>query len=555
MKVTCVDQEIKKVFETGYYKIPRFQRPYSWEKENVDEFWNDVVIAHQGDYFIGCIVVYKKGEYSYLVDGQQRLTTITILLASLRNALRQHGFENLGNGVQRLISRSDLNDDEQFIIQPETSYPYFQDYIQSSKDPITTPDIGEEEGFLKSAFDQLAAYVNQMICNLVDPLAIKSTLENIRDKILSLKIIMVEVDNEDDAYVIFETLNTRGKDLAVADLVKNHLAKMVRQTNQSLDPIRLLWEEIRQNIDGIASDVYLDDFLHHYWLATHDFTTLRELFVKVKKYVLPHNAPRFVQDLRDASYLYQLIYDPMSGVWKREEYPIRDALEALANIFRVRLHVPMALSILREYKRGNISRKWAEKSLRAIENFHFMFTSVTSQRSSGGISSMYAMHARSVFSVSRQQKEREISGFLEKLKSRIPKRDEFIGKYEELKYSDAFSKQKKLVQYALRRYLDSKQQGVSYNYLAMSIEHLHPQSNHSISLDACASIGNLILVENRFNSEKLGDKSFDEKISLLKISNVLVDDSILAAKSWGDFEIRNRAKEMAVYSYDVIFGL
>jgi len=57
MKINCIDKEIKKVFETGYYHVPRFQRPYSWEKEQITEFWNDTIKESEADYFIGSIVV------------------------------------------------------------------------------------------------------------------------------------------------------------------------------------------------------------------------------------------------------------------------------------------------------------------------------------------------------------------------------------------------------------------------------------------------------------------------------------------------------------------
>lgn len=86
MKITCIDKEIRKVFETGYYAIPRFQRPYSWEKDHISEFWNDSIVENETDYFIGSIVVYKQDDETFgIVDGQQRLTTITMILSALRD--------------------------------------------------------------------------------------------------------------------------------------------------------------------------------------------------------------------------------------------------------------------------------------------------------------------------------------------------------------------------------------------------------------------------------------------------------------------------------------
>ena len=84
MKIESTDKEIRTILQSGYYRIPRFQRPYSWEKDHIQDFWNDIVIDSEDDYFIGSMVVYKQEKgYFGIVDGQQRLTTITIFLLSL----------------------------------------------------------------------------------------------------------------------------------------------------------------------------------------------------------------------------------------------------------------------------------------------------------------------------------------------------------------------------------------------------------------------------------------------------------------------------------------
>ena len=81
-------KNIKALLTSNYYNIPRFQRPYSWDRENVSEFWNDAIADSDGDYFIGSMVVFKSnGDLYGGVDGQQRLTTIMMILCALRNAL------------------------------------------------------------------------------------------------------------------------------------------------------------------------------------------------------------------------------------------------------------------------------------------------------------------------------------------------------------------------------------------------------------------------------------------------------------------------------------
>src|SRR4051812_33884925 len=109
MKISCFDKELREIFETGYYDIPRFQRPYSWQKENVEEFWQDTVVNSDADYFIGSIVVYKaQPSVRGIVDGQQRLTTITMVLCALRNAMAAHGQKEMASGLHKLVERPDI---------------------------------------------------------------------------------------------------------------------------------------------------------------------------------------------------------------------------------------------------------------------------------------------------------------------------------------------------------------------------------------------------------------------------------------------------------------
>jgi Protein of unknown function DUF262 len=94
MKITCLDKQVGQLLKESFYRIPRFQRPYSWERANVEEFWNDAVVENEAQYFIGNFVVYDDKTAMGVVDGQQRLTTITLLLCALRNAFQKEGFTN-----------------------------------------------------------------------------------------------------------------------------------------------------------------------------------------------------------------------------------------------------------------------------------------------------------------------------------------------------------------------------------------------------------------------------------------------------------------------------
>jgi uncharacterized protein with ParB-like and HNH nuclease domain len=65
MKIESTDQDIRNLLSSGYYRIPRFQRPYSWTTENIQDFWDDIVINRPSDYFIGSMVAFKEGNQRY----------------------------------------------------------------------------------------------------------------------------------------------------------------------------------------------------------------------------------------------------------------------------------------------------------------------------------------------------------------------------------------------------------------------------------------------------------------------------------------------------------
>ena len=167
MKIESADQDIRTMLSSAYYKIPRFQRPYSWDRENVQEFWDDVIRDNPPDYFIGSMVVYKDGNQRFgVVDGQQRLTTITILLCVLRNTLDERGFPDLAKGIHGLIERRNIDNKPEYIVSTESSYPYFQDHIQKWGLPSVKIEPLREEQNLQAAYDRLNLLVSDAIKSL-----------------------------------------------------------------------------------------------------------------------------------------------------------------------------------------------------------------------------------------------------------------------------------------------------------------------------------------------------------------------------------------------------
>ena len=313
-------------------------------------FWTDTIARKEEDYFIGSIVVYKEKHDLYgIVDGQQRLTTITIILCCLRNFLRSEGFRELSEGIHALVERKDVESKNQFIIQTETSFPYFQEYIQKNSSPSVKVEPKEEEKNLESAYKQINEYLEESIKSIkADPSikkedkpdAVRDKLVSFREKILRLKVIFVELDTEDDAYLIFETLNTRGKDLSPSDLVRNLLARFVKPENPQVDSVKLIWQRILNTVEGAPGQVSIDNFLQHYWLSKYEYTSVKNLFRSIRREIQRDNANDYLNDLEYHSKIYRSLFEPTFRTWRNDEDNIKKSLEAFVQ-FRVRQPLPL----------------------------------------------------------------------------------------------------------------------------------------------------------------------------------------------------------------------
>ena len=227
-------------------------------------------------------------------------------------------------------------------------------------------------------------------------------------------------------------------------------------------------------------------------------------------------------------------------------------------LFKVRQQTPFVLSLVRAYRKGILKKKHLEDALVAIEKFHFSFTAITSQRSSGGISAMYASLARRLSNNSDIHKILDIIKELKhKLRDRIPSFEEFEALFPEHIYTKNYTKERKLIKYILIRFDQEINSGTRLDYNQMTIEHLISQSEigtGNYTDEIIGQLGNLILVSNKLN-EKLKNKSFKEKIAIIKKSGINLPPELVSTTDWTDAKIIDRTKKMAHKAYNEIWKI
>lgn len=545
MNVEARNLFIENVLKKGQFIIPEYQREYDWTDENLDEFLEDLLQSEEENYFIGHMVC--EGDFNgskfKVIDGQQRITTITIMLSVLRDIFYEKELSNFADGIhENYIFSKDKDYNEYVILDNKMPYPILQTYVQSKvKNKNIKPEkLGEKK--IIEAYDKFYALWKDLS---------EQELKDIRDKVLKLEVIFVAVDNEVDAFTIFETLNAKGKDLTPLDLIKNKVFKNYQKEPQLNEPSDS-WKEIIEN----TKDKNMK-FLNYYWASRYKKVSDKKLyrdFVEESKNE-EFNYNEFVEDLLMNSKIYNKIIDPDINDWKNTgEFKAFLSLKALQQTFNIQVANSLLISLIREYNENNISLKYLTLSLSSIEKFHFINNAIIGGRSSG-LDTMYSKISRDIYAAaSKHEKHNILDDMIVRLKEKLPSLEQFESKVDtRLYYLSTNTKQKKLVQYVLLK-LEYERQNYNVEMKDISIEHIQPENSLGNSLDIkhIQSIGNLVLLDRDINSQ-VGNKIFyDKKSIILKESTLLTTKEVFENNNkWEVEEINNRKKSIVRELYEL----
>ena len=547
MNVEARSQTIESILKKGQYIIPEYQREYDWTEENLNEFIHDIKESNEENYFIGHMVC--EGNYNgvkfKVIDGQQRITTITIMLSVIRDLFYEKELYNLANGLhENYIFSKDKDYNEYVILDNKMPYPVLQAYVQSK------PDKKDKKvKAIKSGEKKIIKAYNKFYKEWKELL--EDELKELRDKILNLEIIFVAVDDEVDAFTIFETLNAKGKDLTPLDLIKNQVFKnYTRQTH--IDEPNDSWKKIIEN----SKDRNIK-FLNYFWASRYkkvsDRKIYKEFIKKSKEDKFDYND--FIKNLLDDSKIFQKIISPKLEDWNNTgEFKVYFALDAI-QIFNIQVANSLLMSLLREYKDKNISLKYLVKALTAIEKFHFINNAIIGGRSSG-LDTMYSRISRDLYDAEdKHLKHKVIDEMVNKLKVKLPNKAQFEAKIDSrLYFSSKNTKQKKLVQYVLKR-LEYEKQNYNIELFDISLEHIYPEKFdkfwEDINIEYIQNIGNLVLLDKDINS-KVGNANYDKKKEIILEKSTLLTTKEVFEKytNWNKDTINARRDSLIEKLYE-----
>ncbi|MEX1255512.1 MAG: DUF262 domain-containing HNH endonuclease family protein [Dehalococcoidia bacterium] len=241
--------------EIEQYVIPAYQRRYSWRRHQVDDLWDDIAALEEADtHLLGTIVCLTDQHTAginrlELVDGQQRLTTISILLHCLLARLRSDGKESEAQDVERLlVAKPPKGSVEPKIALDSLDARQFG-YHASGQEP---PQI--ENAHLKDAFAHVAGRVSNQTTEEAVDFAYK--LRN------QAAMVRLDVSAAKDAFKLFETINNRGLRLSSTDIIKNFmLGNAARFGEEALEGARERWAQVVRHLDGVSAENFFRQYM------------------------------------------------------------------------------------------------------------------------------------------------------------------------------------------------------------------------------------------------------------------------------------------------------
>lgn len=510
------------------YIIPRFQREYSWENDELQELWDDLLeclslkekTLYPNEYFIGTLVLVGDDDDNMnierqVVDGQQRLMTITIAFAVLSELFKQIGEETLSNKMYSYIMGEDADGVEYAKLITETPKPYFQMRIQKKEKNLTTVPNTDEEKRILNAYNffekklsekNVLQELEKRYSGISKNIKYVDALKIFRDQILHCKVIYVTVKSFEAAYTIFEVLNAKGKDLTPIDIIKNSLFSILDET-EPIDSAEISWKRIRDNMTGKCD---IQTFYRHYWLSKYGYATAKKLVKefneKIEKNQIEYT--KFLNELVEASEDYCKIAYPNKNDWTQpEDIEIFYSLEAcdVFGITQVRIFL---LALIDVKRKKLISHKQFLRMIKYLEYYHFVFNAICSMRPSG-LERRYSSYARRLRECSDKNETKKcVDELIVTLNESLPSREVFIDNFKTVKYTSYFPKDKKLVQYILKKYEFYNMQTKEMQPLSFTIEHVMPESSHN---DECSMVGNMLPLGENLNSQLMA-KSFGQKM-------------------------------------------
>ncbi|MBK9290982.1 MAG: DUF262 domain-containing protein [Bacteroidetes bacterium] len=524
---------------TKQYVIPLFQRTYSWTSKEWEVLWKDLVelceMENPRTHFIGSIVnmptvSVPEGVAKYLlIDGQQRLTTIFILLTLLRNKARENQNGRFADEINNTLLVNQYKDgiDHYKLMPTQVDRITYQNLINGIPN--------EEENQLTRAYTYFEKKLKQVE---LEPEKLKKVITSY------ISVVSIVLDADDNPYLVFESLNAKGRPLTQADLIRNYFFMRIHIDRQ---------EEVYKNYwlpMQTALNEDLTEFIRHYLMKDGNIIKQGDVYYALKDSVSTKNAIDYLTELKKYSVYYQRLKYP-----EFEKEPELEKMFRRLNRIEVTTAYPLLLNFYSNYADGKIDKNGFITILKTLENYlirRFVCNIATNQLNKI-FPTVYPL-------IQSKYSENIIEGFKTILQGKgYPKDNEFFLRFRETKFYGGGDRvvKTKLILETIESSFNHKE---AVPFENLTVEHVMPQTlsewwqehlgkdwdeTHELYLH---TIGNLTLTA--YNTE-LSNDDFHTKKRTLNESHLDLNKYFADIPQWTRAEIEARAETLAKKALEI----
>ncbi len=524
--------------------IPIYQRVYSWEKEQCKELWDDIIKIGGDDkmdgHFIGSILYVLDGithsdNALLIIDGQQRLTTITLLLI----ALRDHWSDKRKEIEDDCLINSDKDGDKKFrLILSDSDKDTLLSLIDKDRRKPSEPSSKIVENF--KLFEEWVSNTGK--------------LETIFKGLEKLMIVYIALKKEKyDPQLIFESMNSKGMELAQTDLIRNYIVMETEVEKQEIF-YKKYWRAMEE--DFKQDETLFNQFVRHYLtIKTRDIPNINKVYEAFKRYQQERGieTEALLQDLQKyCGYFCQIKFKKESD--KKDDKNLNKALGFLVDLERDVIY-PLLLELYSDYSDGVLSKADFSPIIALIEGY--ICRRVVCGLGTNGLNKIFASFTKKINKDQYLESIKANFLSLETTKGKFPKDSEFKNLFITIDFYNL-----KENEYFLER-LEKFDTEEPVNTQGCTIEHIMPRTLteewerdlggnfQAIHDKYLHTIGNLTLTG--YNQD-YSNNSFQKKRDMekgFKQSPLRLNQSLKDLESFGEKEIEKRANDLADWALKI----
>lgn len=535
---------IAAVLESFPLAVPVHQRSFAWKKTEIQEFLEDLneAFKRNEEHFLGTVVVIspKEDQPAQVIDGQQRLATTALLLAGIVEQLTEHGDEERALEIRRTyLAKYDIGRGETYsqLRLNQADEPYFRTLL-NPQFQAPAPSAPESHQRLFDARNQSLAWLLSKVAATTDPISWLTNLFLYLSS--SFSVILVEVPDDANAFLIFETLNDRGIDLTIADLLKNYL---LGHASVDIDVVLAHWTNATAILNAYGGENLFSTFLRHLWSSQYAVVRERDLYRDIKARIVSRpNVVSFSDQLDQESSLYGAIISPEHEFWTSASAATQDALRTLDLLGLVQFRPTLLAALV------HLPMPEVEKLLVLLVSWNVRLL-IVGGLGGGVMESRYSEIGQDI----RRGEVKTANDIANLAQAFVPNDSEFRSAFAEARVSTV-----RIARYYLRKLEQTKRGRRRVELVAqpdpnkLTLEHVLPekplQNWPQFTTEEAAAhsdgIGNLALLTQRLNN-KLKSDPFESKRPIFASSELLLTQGVAEYGEWNTDAIKARQIALA----------